>query len=106
LIAFVITFRARFYPSTFNKAIAFIIAAYRQVFISSAVYETQNPICLVHFVAMHEYISRTGNIAAIYSGQKLFISIKFLREKKREASPQSFSTYFEIHQGAAQKRNR
>lgn len=53
---------------------ALIEAAYRQVFINNAVYETQNPICLVHFVAMHEYISRTGNIAAIY-GQELLISM-------------------------------
>jgi len=44
---------------------ALIVSIYRQVFISSAVYETQNPICLVHLVAMHEYMSRTGNIAAI-----------------------------------------
>jgi len=39
---------------------------------SNAVYETQNPMCLVHFVAMHEYMSRTGNMAAICTRKIVF----------------------------------
>lgn len=39
---------------------------YLHVFIKSAVYVMQKPICLVHLVAMHEVTSRMGKIAAIW----------------------------------------
>lgn len=42
---------------------------YLQVFINSAVYVMQKPMCRVHLVAMHEYTSRIGNMAAIYAMQ-------------------------------------
>lgn len=51
---------------------------YRQVFISSAVYEMQNPMCRVHLVAMHEYMSRTGNMAAIYERERDRESLVFV----------------------------
>lgn len=35
----------------------------------SAVYVMQNPRCLLHLVAIHEYMSNTGNMAAIWNNQ-------------------------------------
>lgn len=40
-------------------------SAYLHVFIKSAVYVMQKPMCRVHFVATHEVTSRMGNMAAI-----------------------------------------